>query len=390
MTQPVHDDWRAGGFGLYLHWPFCAAKCPYCDFNSHVSDRIDERRWERAYLSEIDRIGSQLGPRVLNTLYFGGGTPSLMSPELVGRVIEAVRATFPIANDLEITLEANPGSVEAGRFRGYRDSGVDRVSLGVQALDDDSLRRLGRIHSAGEAIQALEIANETFDRVGFDLIYAREGQTLAQWRAELTRALALAQGHMSLYQLTIEPGTAFARREAAGGLRDLPDADTAAEFYDLTQELCDAAGLPAYEISNHAAKGQESRHNLVYWRYGDYAGIGPGAHGRLSCGSARLATQTLTEPEQWLRQVELSGHGETDRTALAPTDQAVEYLLLGLRICEGIDLKRFAGLAGETLPDSRIDPLTEIGVLDRDGASLRATRIGRRVLNSVIAALLAD
>lgn len=390
MTQAVHEDWRAGGFGLYLHWPFCAAKCPYCDFNSHVSDRIDERRWQRAYLSEIARVGSELGPRVLNTLYFGGGTPSLMSPELVGRIIETVRATFPIANDLEITLEANPGSVEAGRFRGYRAAGVDRVSLGVQSLEDDALRRLGRVHSAREAIQALEIANDTFDRVGFDLIYAREGQTLPQWRAELTRALALAQGHMSLYQLTIEPGTAFARRQAAGGLRDLPDDDTAAEFYDLTQELCDAAGLSAYEISNHATKGQESRHNLVYWRYGDYAGIGPGAHGRLTLGPARLATQTLSEPEKWLRQVELSGHGEIERSALAPQDQATEYLLLGLRIADGIDLERFAGLAGDRLPEARIDALTEIGVLDRDGASLRATRSGRRVLNSVISSLLVD
>ncbi len=390
MTQAVHEDWRSGGFGVYLHWPFCAAKCPYCDFNSHVSDRIDERRWQRAYLSEIARVGSELGPRVLNSLYFGGGTPSLMSPELVGRIIETVRATFPIANDLEITLEANPGSVEAGRFRGYRAAGVDRVSLGVQSLEDDALRRLGRIHSAREAIQALEIANDTFDRVGFDLIYAREGQTLSQWRAELTRALELAQGHMSLYQLTIEPGTAFARRQAAGGLRDLPDDDTAAEFYDLTQELCDTAGLSAYEISNHATKGQESRHNLVYWRYGDYAGIGPGAHGRLTPGPARLATQTLSEPEKWLRQVELSGHGETERTALASQDQAAEYLLLGLRISDGIDLERFAGLAGERLPEARIDALTEIGVLDRDGASLRATRSGRRVLNAVISSLLAD
>ena len=388
MTQAVRDDWRAGGFGLYLHWPFCAAKCPYCDFNSHVSDRIDERRWHRAYLDEIERLGSELGPRVLNTLFFGGGTPSLMSPDLVGRIIEAVRATFPIANDLEITLEANPGSVEAGRFRGYRDGGVDRVSLGVQALDDAALQRLGRLHSAAEALDALEIANAAFERVSFDLIYAREGQDAAAWRRELTRALTLATGHLSLYQLTIEPGTAFARRRAAGGLTGLPHDDSAADLYDITQEMCHDAGLPAYEISNHARPGAESRHNLIYWRYGDYAGIGPGAHGRLTIGGRRRATETPTDPEQWLREVELTGSGERPRTVLSNKDQAAEYLMLGLRIREGISLSRHARLSGRGLSDGVIGELHAHGLVSVENDRLRATRRGMPLLNMIVAELL--
>ena len=382
------EDWRAGGFGLYLHWPFCTAKCPYCDFNSHVGEQIDERRWARAYRSEIARMGDELGPRVLETIYLGGGTPSLMTPELVARVIEAVQAAFPMVNDPEITLEANPGSVEAGRFRGYRDAGVNRVSLGVQALDDNALRRLGRMHSAAEARRALEIAHRTFDRVTFDLIYAREGQNAAAWRAELEAALALSDGHLSLYQLTIEPGTAFARRHAAGGLRGLPDDDAAAGLFELTQELCEGAGLPAYEVSNHSRPGNESRHNRIYWHYGDYVGIGPGAHGRLSLGGRRWATETPTRPEAWLRQVELEGQGEAPRTALAPTDAAAEFLMMGLRTREGIHLGRFAALAGEALDEARIVELEALGTVVRSDEVLYTTASGRRVLNSVLAALL--
>ncbi|HDR29144.1 radical SAM family heme chaperone HemW, partial [Rhodovulum sp.] len=284
------EDWQAGGFGLYVHWPFCLSKCPYCDFNSHVAASIDMGEWQRAYLSEIRRIGAETGPRTLTSVFFGGGTPSLMAPDLVAAILDTVRATWPCANDMEVTLEANPGSVEAGRFAGYRDAGVGRVSLGVQALNDADLGRLGRLHSAAEARAAFDIARNTFERVSFDLIYARQDQLLADWQAELGQALALGVDHLSLYQLTIEPGTAFGDRHARGGLRGLPDDDRAADMYLATQEICAAAGLPAYEVSNHARPGAESRHNLIYWRYGDYAGIGPGAHGRLTLDGRRWAT----------------------------------------------------------------------------------------------------
>ncbi len=277
------EDWQQGGFGFYVHWPFCASKCPYCDFNSHVSAEIDESRWVRAYLREIDRYAAEVPERVLTSIFFGGGgTPSLMAPDTVSAILERIRAHWPVANDLEVTLEANPGSVEAGRFRGYADAGVNRVSVGVQALNDADLRRLGRLHTVEEALAALEIARNTFERVSFDLIYARQGQTLEEWRAELSGALEFAADHLSLYQLSIEPGTAFGDRYDAGKLRGLPDEDLSAEMYLLTQEMCETAGFHAYEVSNHAKPGAESRHNQIYWRYGDYAGIGPGAHSRLT------------------------------------------------------------------------------------------------------------
>ena len=306
------EDWQQGGFGLYVHWPFCQAKCPYCDFNSHVSREIDQERWRRAYLAELDRYAAEVPGRVLTSVFFGGGTPSLMDPELVGAILDRVARLWPMANDPEITLEANPTSVEAGRFRGYRDAGVNRVSMGIQALNNADLARLGRLHSVEEALAAFDIARGLFDRVSFDLIYARQGQTLADWRIELQQALSMAVDHLSLYQLTIEPGTAFGDRFARGTLRDLPDDDAGADMYLLTQEMCDAAGLHGYEVSNHAARGAESRHNLVYWRYGDFVGIGPGAHGRLTLDGQRHATIGHHMPEAWLHAVQ-SGRAEASR-----------------------------------------------------------------------------
>ena len=274
------EDWRNGGFGLYVHWPFCEAKCPYCDFNSHVSREIDEDRWRAAYLSEIDRLAELTPDRVLNSVFFGGGTPSLMSPELVNALIERIREKWAFANNIEITLEANPRSVEAGRFRGFSDAGVNRVSMGIQALNNPDLAKLGRLHSVEEARKAFDTARSVFKRISFDLIYARQGQSLNDWRKELTEALAMSVDHLSLYQLTIEQGTAFWERQRRGQLSGLPDEDLSADMYELTQEICDQHGMPAYEVSNHAEPGAESQHNLIYWRYGDYGGIGPGAHGR--------------------------------------------------------------------------------------------------------------
>ncbi|NNE52265.1 MAG: coproporphyrinogen III oxidase, partial [Sulfitobacter sp.] len=276
------EDWRQGGFGLYIHWPFCEAKCPYCDFNSHVSQQIDQLAWRDAYLAELKRGAAETKRRVLNAVFFGGGTPSLMDPDVVAEVIAEIRHLWPLANDLEITLEANPGSVEAGRFAAYRQAGVSRVSMGIQALNDADLKRLGRIHTVQEALAAFDIARNRFERVSFDLIYGRQEQTLKNWEAELKQALSMAIDHLSLYQLTIEQGTAFGDRYARGKLRGLPNEDLGADMYTVTQEICGQMGFPRYEVSNHARPGAESRHNLIYWRYGDYLGIGPGAHGRLS------------------------------------------------------------------------------------------------------------
>ncbi|WP_347311740.1 radical SAM family heme chaperone HemW [Defluviimonas sp. SAOS-178_SWC] len=382
------EDWRHGGFGLYLHWPFCASKCPYCDFNSHVAAEIDQSRWQNAYLSEIERVGNETQGRILNTVFFGGGTPSLMDPDLVAAIIEKIRATWPMSNDAEITLEANPGSVEAGRFRGYAEAGVNRVSMGIQALNDADLRRLGRLHSVAEARAAFDVARGAFDRVSFDLIYARQDQALAGWETELREALAMAVDHLSLYQLTIEDGTAFGARHAAGGLKGLPEDDLAADMYLKTQEILEEAGMPSYEVSNHAREGAESRHNLVYWRYGDYAGIGPGAHGRLTLNGRRVATETPRAPSAWLRQVETAGHGESPREPLTAADQASEYLMMCMRLTEGLDIERYAALAGQPLSEAAIDRLDEIGMVRRTGSRLVATREGRAVLNAVIRELM--
>ncbi|SLN33414.1 Oxygen-independent coproporphyrinogen-III oxidase 1 [Roseovarius gaetbuli] len=383
------EDWQAGGFGLYIHWPFCQAKCPYCDFNSHVAREIDQSRWLWAYLSEIDRYGEMLSGRVLNSVFFGGGTPSLMNPEVVAAILDRVRRTWPAANDLEVTLEANPGSVEAGKFRAFSQGGVSRISMGVQALNDRDLKRLGRIHSVKEAQQAFDIARQTFDRVSFDLIYARQDQTLDEWRSELREALGMAIDHLSLYQLTIEQGTAFGDRYAAGRLRGLPEDDLAADMYHATQEICDAAGLGAYEVSNHAKPGSESRHNMIYWRYGDYVGIGPGAHGRITRDGQRFATEAFSSPERWLTSVE-QGNAEKRAKALSAQDQATEYLLMGLRITDGIDPQRFAALSGVPLNPETVAHLQEIGMIETKANAMRATRQGRAVLNAVIRDLLPE
>jgi oxygen-independent coproporphyrinogen-3 oxidase len=380
------DAWEAAGFGLYIHWPFCQAKCPYCDFNSHVAAQIDEFRWSRAYLSEIERIGAETRGRVLSTVFFGGGTPSLMSPDLVAAILDQVRATWPMANDPEITLEANPTSVEAGRFRGYADAGVTRVSMGIQALRDDDLRRLGRLHSVAEARAAFDMARAQFDRVSFDLIYARQDQTLDDWRAELSEALSMAIDHLSLYQLTIEDGTAFGDRFRRGRLRGLPDEDLAADMYELTQEICDAHGIPAYETSNHARPGAESRHNLIYWRSGDYAGIGPGAHGRLTLGGTRYATEALRAPGAWLQAVETRRSGETLREIVPEAEQIEEYALMGLRLAEGVDA---APLRDHPSLSKNINGLIFSGLLEESQGRLRTTAAGRPLLNAILREIFA-
>lgn len=380
-------DWEHGGFGLYVHWPFCAAKCPYCDFNSHVALTVDQGRWAAAFEREIARIGAETGPRVLRSVFFGGGTPSLMQPEVVDRVLRAARAVWPFANDIEVTLEANPTSVEAGRFRGYADAGVNRVSMGVQALRDADLRRLGRMHSVAEARAAFDIARDVFGRVSFDLIYARQDQTPAEWRAELREALAMAVDHLSLYQLTIEDGTVFGARFAAGQLRGLPDEDRAAEMWDVTQEVTEAAGLGAYEVSNHAREGAESRHNLIYWQYGDYAGVGPGAHGRLTLDGARWATEGPKAPGAWLAAAE-AGRGEVARERLSREEQRAELLLMGLRLREGVDWVRLAAFGIDDIA-SNINGLVEMGKVEIADGRLCATAEGRPVLNAVLRAILA-
>lgn len=378
------EAWQTGGFGLYIHWPFCMAKCPYCDFNSHVAAEIDESRWNRAYLSEIARAGQETADRVLSTVFFGGGTPSLMSPDLVGAILETVRATWVVANDLEVTLEANPTSAEAGRFRGYRDAGVNRVSVGIQSLRDQDLKALGRLHSAAEARTAFALAREVFDRASFDLIYARQNQTLADWRTELAEALAMAADHLSLYQLTIEDGTAFGDRFKRGRLAGLPQEDLAADMYLLTQEMTEAAGLPAYEVSNHAWPGAESRHNLIYWRSGDWAGIGPGAHGRLTLKGVRVATETPLSPLGWLRHVETTGSGEGARQVVPAEDMQAEAVMMGLRLEEGVAVDAII-----SDKSSEIKALEDIGLVQLDAGRLRATPRGRLVLNRITGALLA-
>ena len=377
------DDWRVGGFALYVHWPFCAAKCPYCDFNSHVTAGIDQGRWLAAYRSEIARLGAETPGRVLNSIFFGGGTPSLMAPETVAGVIEAARAAWPLANDIEITLEANPTSVETGRFRAYADAGVNRVSMGIQALNDADLKRLGRMHSAAEARAAFAIARDCFARVSFDLIYARQDQDRAHWRRELAEALSMAVDHLSAYQLTIEPGTAFGARHAKGGLKGLPDDDLSADMYLDTQEICAAAGMPAYEISNHARPGAESRHNLVYWRQGDWAAVGPGAHGRLTLPSGRIATEAHRAPGEWLAAVESRASGDSLRERLDLSDRALEYLLMSMRLAEGMQLSRYLS-HGASISQRQLAELVNLGLVESRGDRLAATATGRPVLNAIL------
>ena len=377
-------------FGVYIHWPFCLSKCPYCDFNSHVRrEQIDEARWVRALTAEIASTAARAPGRTVSTIFFGGGTPSLMQPKTVAAVLDAIASHWPIARDIEITLEANPTSVETERFRGYRSAGVNRVSLGVQALDDRALAALGRTHSAREALDAVGIARAVFDRYSFDLIYARPEQTPEQWSRELRAALPEAGEHVSLYQLTIEPETPFATLHAAGKLHP-PDENTARILYDVTQEICAAHGLPAYEISNHARPGGECRHNLVYWRAHEYAGVGPGAHGRLDIAGERHATATEKRPEAWLAQVEKDGHGLVADEVLTSAEHADEFLLMGLRLAEGIDPIRYTQLAGRSLEPDRIAVLRQHGLIETTPAGrMRVTLSGFPLLDSVVADLAA-
>ncbi|MGA7806485.1 radical SAM family heme chaperone HemW [Bradyrhizobium sp.] len=377
-------------FGVYVHWPFCLSKCPYCDFNSHVRHAaIDEDRFARAFLREIETTAARVPGRQVSSIFLGGGTPSLMQPRTVGAILDGIGRHWRVVPDVEITLEANPTSVEATRFAGYRSAGVNRVSLGVQALDDKSLRELGRLHSAREALDAVAIARGAFERYSFDLIYARPDQTPEMWAGELELAIAEAAEHLSLYQLTIEQGTPFFGLHASGKLRT-PDEATARALYDVTQEICARHGLPAYEISNHARRGAECRHNLVYWRGEEYAGIGPGAHGRLDINGQRHATATEQRPEAWLMRVEANGHGVITDDRLNSEERADEYLLMGLRLAEGIDPRRYALLSGRTLDPRRVALLHDEGAIaiDADGR-LRVTQAGFPVLDAVVADLAA-
>ncbi|MDQ7249149.1 radical SAM family heme chaperone HemW [Dongia sedimenti] len=380
------------GFGIYVHWPFCRAKCPYCDFNSHVREAIDQRRWRDALLKELSHYAAQTPGRTVTSLFFGGGTPSLMEPETAAAVIDTVRTHWTTAPNLEITLEANPTSVEIGRFRAFSDAGVNRVSIGVQALDDAVLQFLGRQHSAGEAIRALEIGRATFPRLSFDLIYARPGQSLEAWQSELAAALDLANSHISLYQLTIEPGTAFEQRVARGDFQVLPEEEQAVLF-DWTAARLERAGMPAYEISNHARPGEESRHNLTYWRYGDYVGIGPGAHGRLTLDGRKLATRQHRAPEAWLEAVERAGHATRQRDEVESAARLQELVMMGLRLAEGIPAARFVAETGfdieGALDAQRLKRMTEGGFLTLENDRLTATSEGRTRLDAVLGALLA-
>ena len=381
------DD-RQPGFGVYVHWPFCAAKCPYCDFNSHVRhQKVDEERFAAAFAAEMASMRERTGPREVTSIFLGGGTPSLMKPQTVGAVLEAIAANWTVPADIEVTLEANPSSVEATRFRGYRDAGVNRVSLGVQALNDGDLRFLGRLHDVEQALGAIRLARETFPRLSFDLIYARPGQSMDAWEKELDEAIGYAADHLSLYQLTIEEGTRFHALHAAGKFA-MPDPDHSADLYRLTQEVTAARGLPAYEISNHARPGAESRHNLVYWRYGEYVGVGPGAHGRFLEDGHRIVTFTEKMPETWLNLVEAKGHGVIGGEVLTRSEEADEFLLMGLRLAEGIDLARYEQLSGRPLSSRRIASLQEEALVAPVGNSrLRATSAGMIVLDAVVADL---
>ncbi|ERM03696.1 coproporphyrinogen III oxidase [Brucella intermedia 229E] len=386
---------RANGgedaFGVYLHWPFCLAKCPYCDFNSHVRHKpVDQARFSEAFLREMECLRERTGPRTITSIFLGGGTPSLMQPETVGALLDGIASHWSVAPDIEVTLEANPTSVEADRFRGYRAAGVNRVSLGIQALNDPDLRRLGRMHSVEEAKAAIRLAREIFPRLSFDLIYARPpNQTIEAWREELKEAIGLAADHLSLYQLTIEEGTQFYNLWKAGKLTT-PDPDHAAALYEETQRVTAEHGLPAYEISNHAVPGRESQHNLVYWRYGQYVGIGPGAHGRFVENDVRTVTMTEKHPETWLDKVERNGHGIIEEEYLDGEQEGDEFLMMGLRLREGIDLARYERLSGHAVDEKRLAKLIAEGMIEpMDGSFIRATPDGALVLDALVADLAA-
>lgn len=376
------------GFGIYVHWPFCAAKCPYCDFNSHVRHKpVDQDRFVSAFLREMETMRQLSGAKVVSSVFLGGGTPSLMDPQTVGAILDGIARFWHVPDGIEITMEANPSSVEAERFRGYRSAGVNRVSMGVQALNDRDLKFLGRLHDVADALKAIRLAREIFPRMSFDLIYARPNQTVEEWEKELVEAISYAVDHLSLYQLTIEEGTAFYGLHKAGKLI-VPDGDQSALLYEATQEITARHGMPAYEVSNHARPGAESRHNLTYWRYGDYAGIGPGAHGRLTTGGSKLATATERHPETWLETVERDGHGILDQELLGVEEQSDELLLMGLRLREGVDLARWSDLSGRDLDPDKEEFLLKHGFIERLGNSrLRCTPSGMLILDSVVADL---
>lgn len=376
------------GFGVYVHWPFCAAKCPYCDFNSHVRHQpVDQPRFVSAFLREMEEMRRLSGPKTVTSIFLGGGTPSLMDPATVGAILDGIARQWHVPDGIEITMEANPSSVEATRFRGYRAAGVNRASLGVQALNDPDLKFLGRLHDVEDALKAIRLAREIFPRMSFDLIYARPHQTVEAWEKELRQAISYAVDHLSLYQLTIEEGTAFYGLHKAGKFI-VPDEEQAALLYEATQEITASEGLPAYEVSNHARPGAESRHNLTYWRYGDYAGIGPGAHGRLTRGRDKLATATERNPEGWLTAVERDGNGMIEQELLGSDEQADELLLMGLRLREGVDLARWQQLSGRDPDPAREQTLLEHGFIERLGNSrLRCTPKGMLILDAVVADL---
>ena len=375
------------GLAIYVHWPFCLSKCPYCDFNSHVREAVDETRWKAALLAEIDVEAAETPGRTVTSIFFGGGTPSLMSPGTVAAVIERIAERWALASNAEITLEANPTSVEAERFLEFRAAGINRASLGIQALDDEALAFLGRGHSVAEAMAAVELAAETFERYSFDLIYARPGQTVADWTRELRQALDFVGDHLAVYQLTIEPGTPFHALHRDGKLV-IPDDTASADLYEATQRVLGDAGLPAYEISNHARPGAASRHNLTYWRYGDYVGVGPGAHGRITRDGAKFATQRIASPERWLADIEARGRGVHETVALGPRERLVELLIMGLRLTDGIPIDRFDSEFGcrpeDILDRSALDELVGAGLLALDDRGLRASDAGRQRLDGLL------
>lgn len=380
----MNDTSANPGFGIYVHWPFCAAKCPYCDFNSHVVRNVDQATWADALARELRHMATLVEAKPVTSIFFGGGTPSLMQGETVARVLQEVKALWPWTNDIEITLEANPTSVEAARFQAYREAGVNRLSLGVQSLDPQALAKLGRLHTVDEALEALSLARSIFPRISFDLIYGRMGQSLAAWREELTQALALEPDHLSLYQLTIEPGTPFHELHARGKLT-LPGEDLATSLYEMTDELCGRAGLASYEVSNYARAGFECRHNITYWRLGDYVGVGPGAHGRLSQAGRRFATYSEPNPKKWLAAVERNGHGMTECEELEHRAQGEEMLLMGLRLSGGIDLEEFRSRSGRALDTEALCDLVTQDLIEIGERTLQATSKGRLVLNTLIA-----
>jgi len=382
------DDWKNGGFGIYIHWPFCAAKCPYCDFNSHVRKSVDQSRWLSAIRLELKNNAIRTKGRTVNTIFFGGGTPSLMGPETVASIIKEIAKLWVLALDIEISLEANPTSVEAQKFSDFRKAGINRISMGIQSLRNDDLKALGRMHSVNEARKAFDIAKDNFERVSFDLIYARQDQSKVDWEIELKEASSMAVDHLSLYQLTIEDGTRFGDLYERGSLKGMPNDSLAADMYDITQEVTLQNDMPAYEISNHAIEGAESRHNLIYWRYGDYIGVGPGAHGRISENGNKIATTTIENPENWLRGVELNGTSTIDDEVINHIDQASEYLMMSLRLIEGVDMERYKKISGVALDNKLIDKNIENGLIKVINNNLIATQPGRIILNTLIKDLL--